>query len=291
MPPLGAIRAFEAVARRSSFKDAAAELLVTPTAISHQIRRLEESLGTKVLTRTSKTVMLTNEGRILYDAAVAGFGEIERAVSILHDARRPATLTLSSTTAFLGSWLLRRLPAINQLLPGTNLRLHASDEIVALRAGHIDLAIRYGEPSSKGSYSTPLMADMFAPVCSPSIGLNTKDDLRQAALIHVDGLTRPQPAPDWHRWCEKANVSEVDTASGLRLSNSMLALQMAIAGQGVAIASLSLAADALADGLLVRPFAETLPGDTYHFVSAPDIVDRDAVFKLERWFLDNLASS
>jgi LysR family transcriptional regulator, glycine cleavage system transcriptional activator len=244
-----------------------------------------------MLNRTSRTVMLTAEGRILYDAVVTGFGEIERAVSKLHEAQRPATLTLSSTITFLGSWLLPRLPAINRLLPDTNLRLHAADEIVELRSGYVDMAIRYGEASSRGSHSTPLTADVFAPVCSPGLGLKSKDGLRCAALIHVDGLTRPQPAPDWERWCQKAHVSAIDTASGLRLSNSMLALQLAIAGQGVAIVSLTLAADALADGLLVRPFAETLPGDTFSFVSAPDIVGRDAVMKMKRWFQANLTAN
>ncbi len=291
MPPLGAIRAFEAVARRSSFKEAAAELFVTPTAISHQIRRLEEHLGARLLNRTSRSMVLTNEGRILYDAAAAGFGEIRRAVSMLRETQRPAALTLSSTIAFFGHWLLPRLPAINRLLPGVDLRLHAADDIVELQAGYIDLAIRYGETPSEGSQSTPLLADTFAPVCSPKIILKNKGDLRQAALIHVDGLTRPQPAPDWRRWCETAKLSEIDTESGLRLSSSMLAIQSAIAGQGVAIVSLTLASDALASGLLVQPFAETHPGDTYHFVTAPDIAGRDAVLKLKRWFQDNLVAN
>ena len=289
LPPLTALRAFEAAARRASFKDAAAELFVTPTAISHQIRQLEAWLGVRVLHRTPRAVSLTPAGQGLYDATAAAFGEIGRAAAQLRARPSPAILTLSSTTAFLAHWLVPRLDELRRLLPDLDLRLHASDAAAELRPGGIDLAIRYGPGPFPGAEATRLAEDSFAPVCSPALGLRTPEDLRHAALIHIDGRTRPQPPPDWPRWCALAGIAGVDTGAGLRLNDSLLAVQAAIAGQGVVIVSRLLAAEALGRGLLVQPFPQVLPGDAYHFACAPDLVGRAEVVVLRDWFRQALA--
>jgi LysR family glycine cleavage system transcriptional activator len=160
--------------------------------------------------------------------------------------------------------------------------------VVDLRSGGIEAAIRYGKGPFAGAASVALRHDVFAPVCSPRLGLSKPTDLRRATLIHVEGRTTPTPLPDWPRWCAKARLGGVDTQSGLRFPDSQLATQAAIAGQGVAIISLTLVADALAAGLLVAPFKKTLDGETYHFACATDIETRPDIVKLRQWFLRNM---
>jgi LysR family glycine cleavage system transcriptional activator len=285
MPPLNALRAFEAVARRSSFKAAAAELFVTPTAISHQIRQLEEHLGLRLLERTPRAVKLTTDGSVLYDATALGFTQIARAVAQLRRRPESAILTLTSTTAFLSHWLIPRLGELRTLLPDVELRLHASDALVELRAGGVEAAIRYGKGPFAGVASIPLRDDVFGPVCSPALGLAKPEDLRQANLIHVDGRRVPVRPPDWARWCAQAGLHDVDTKAGIRFADSMLAVQSAIAGHGVAIVSLVLVADALAAGLLVAPFAPVLEGETYHFACAPELETRPDMVALRDWLV------
>ena len=285
LPPLTSLRAFEAVARRSSFKAAAEELFVTPTAISHQIRQLEENLGLRVLERTPRAARLTAEGSVLYEGIAAGFAEIGKAVARLRQRESLASLTLTSTTAFLGQWLVPRLAELRQLLPDVDLRLHASDAVVELRPGGVDAAIRYGKGPLAGVASVPLRDDTFGPVCSPGLGLSTLEDLRQATLIHIGGRRVPVPAPDWPRWCGAAGIRDVETQAGLRFPDSALAVQAAIAGHGVAIVSLVFVADALAAGLLVAPFAPVLCGETYHFACAPELESRPDMVALRDWFL------
>ena len=291
LPPLNALRAFEAVARRSSFKAAAAELLVTPTAISHQIRQLEAALQLHLMDRTPRSVVLTPEGKILYQATVAAFSQIGDALARLRVPRTRAILTLSSTAAFLSRWLVPRVEQIRLVLPDLDLRLHASDAVVPLEPGGIDIAIRYGVGPFGGVDSTPLFADSYAPVCSPSLGIRTHGDLRNASLLHIDGRRQPRHEPDWRRWCDAAGVQDIDTAVGLRFTDSVHALQSAIAGQGIVIVSLLLAADALASGLLVRPFETTLPGGTYHFACAPALRDREDIAAIRQWFADSMAQN
>lgn len=283
LPSLSALRAFEAAARLASFKAAADELLVTPTAISHQIRQLETHLGFRVLDRTPRTVTLTTQGKVLYDATASGFGEIERAIIRLFADTAPAPVTLTSTTAFLSHWLVPRMDALRQAVPAIDLRLHMSNAMEELRPGGIDVAIRYGRGPFPGVIGTLLCTDTLVPVCSPSLGLSRPEDLRDATLIHIDGRSRPMPNPDWPRWCAQAALTDVRTDAGPRFPDTMLAVQAAIAGLGVAIVSRILVADALAAGLLATPFMQTLAGDAYHFVCASGLEQRQDIIALRTW--------
>lgn len=285
LPPLLALRAFEAVARRASFKRAAEELAVTPTAISHHIRQLERFLGWRVLDRTPRSVALTPDGAQLFEATHTGFVEIAEVVARLREGRR-SSITLSSTAAFFGHWLVSRLERLRRDLPAIDLRLHTSDEIVDLRPGGVEAAIRYG----KGPFvnSAPLCGDVFAPVCSPKLGITALADLREVTLLHVDGRRRPQPPPDWRHWCAKAGAAGVDTAAGQHFPDSLLAVQAAIAGQGIAIVSLVLARDAIEAGLLTLPFSTMLAGDSYHFAWAEGSQERSALTSLRCWFTREL---
>lgn len=287
LPPLPALRAFEAVARRSSFKQAAAELSVTPTAVSHQIRQLETYLQKRVFDRTPRSVTLTADGAALYEVTRSGFEAIAEVVASIRGAAGSTRLTLSSTSAFLGHWLPSRLEALRRELPAIDLRLHASDAVTDLQRGAVDVAIRYG----KGPFvnGVALCDDAFAPVCSPTLNIKTLADLRRAALIHIDGRRTPRPLPDWRRWCKKAGVTNIDTRSGQHFPDSLLAVQAAIAGQGVAIVSLVLVSHALDAGVLVAPFPVSLPGDSYHFVCAEGLAEHADIASLRQWFAGEMA--
>jgi LysR family glycine cleavage system transcriptional activator len=288
LPPLAALRVFEAVARRSSFKLAAEELSVTPTAVSHQIRQLETYLRRRVLDRTPRSVTLTAEGAALYEVTRSGFTAIAEVVAQLRKGPRATRITLSSTAAFLGHWLASRLDALRRELPSIDLRLHPSDALVDLRPGGVEAAIRYGKGPFANAF--PLCTDAFAPVCSPALEIAAPEDLRRATLLHVDGRRRPQPLPDWRHWCAEAGIPDVDTASGQHFPDSLLAVQAALAGQGVAIVSLVLVGDALAAGLLEAPFSVALPGETYHFVCAEGLEKRADMVNLRSWFARELAN-
>lgn len=182
-----------------------------------------------------------------------------------------------------------RLAALRQTVPGIDLQLHASDSLVELRPGGIEAAIRYGRGAFPHVASVQLCADALTPVCSPRLGMARLDDLRRATLIHIDGRSRPTPAPDWSRWCVHAGLAGIDTEAGLRFPDSMLAVQAAIAAQGVAIVSRVLVADALAAGLLEAPFPQALAGDAYHFACAIGLEARADIAALRAWFQDALA--
>ncbi|MCV9938220.1 LysR substrate-binding domain-containing protein [Boseaceae bacterium BT-24-1] len=288
LPSLSALRAFEAAARRASFTTAAEELSVTPTAISHQIKQLEAYMGLRVLNRTPRGVTLTTQGKILYEATASGFGEIERVVARLRAVTAPAIVTLSSTSAFLSHWLVPRMDALRQTIPMIDLRLHASNAVEDLRPGGIETAIRYGRGPFPGVVSSFLFADTMTPVCSPRLGISRLADLPGATLIHIDGRSHPTPAPDWSRWCTQAGATGMDADAGPRFPDSMLAVQAAIAGQGVVIVSRTLVADAIAAGLLEAPFSGALAGDAYHFACAIGLETRPDIVALREWFQRSL---
>jgi LysR family glycine cleavage system transcriptional activator len=290
LPPLTALRAFEAAARRASFKAAAAELYVTPTAISHQLRQLEDWLGVRVLDRSPRAVALTAAGAELYDAVAAGLSEIGRVASRLRHGPAPATLTLSATPGFLSQWLVPRLDEVRRVVPAVDLRLHASDAVVALRAGRVDVAIRYGTGPYPGIHATALREDHFGPVCSPRLRVGCASDLRRASLLHIEGQRVPRPAPSWARWCAKAGIPRIDTRAGLRFTDGLHAAQAAIAGQGIALISLVLVSDALASGLLIQPFRPVLRGATYHFACATELAARADVAALRTWFQQRMTA-
>lgn len=290
LPPLGALRAFDAVARLQSFKLAAEEIGVSPTAVSHQIRLLESLLEISVFERTPRKVELTAKGQILQQATTQAFGLLQDAVEKIAEVARPRVLTLTATTAMIAYWLVPRLPALMRQFPDIDLRLHADDGIVDLRSRQIDVALRYGaEPDAQ---LTPrlLYQDRYVLVASPQWALTTLGDLLQATLIHTDGRRVPQPAPDWHRWRSEFGPAALQIDAGPRFTDETHSIQAAIAGQGVAIVSQLMAQHALNTGLLVAPFNMALPGAAHYFVSNPDGKHHQTVAQLADWLAAEMAS-
>lgn len=290
LPPLGALRAFEAAARQESFKLAAAELGVTPTAVSHQIRQLEETLGLPLFFRQTRKVNLTEHGRALYPALRSSFDAMAEAVEQIK--RRPArqVATLSATVAFTAKLLVPHAGSFRTLNPGWDLRLHASDDPVDLQAGEADAAIRYGAGHYPGLTALPLLNDSFAPVCSPHLNVHTPADLANVSLIHFDwgAMAIKLSVPNWRTWAERANFSQLDTDGGIAFNDEASAIDAAIAGQGVALLSLALVATELARGALVQPFGPVIEGLGYDLIYASGNDARPAVAVLSKWVTQDL---
>jgi LysR family glycine cleavage system transcriptional activator len=285
LPPLTALRAFEAAARHLSFKRAADELAVTPTAISHQIRQLEEWVGTRLFERRVRRVVLTAAGQALYPAMRKGFDVLARGVESLRRAPERHVVTLSATVAFTARWLLPRVASFREAAPGLDLRLHASDEPVDLRAGAADVAIRYGRGVYPGLRSDLLLKDRFAPVCSPRLGVRAPADLSRHPLLRFEWRRVDDDTPTWARWFARAGQRYRKAGGELVFSDESHAIQAAIAGHGIALASLVLVAEELASGALVQPFGPVLDGFAYHVVHAEGPRESERVASVRRWLL------
>ncbi|MCM5680030.1 LysR substrate-binding domain-containing protein [Schlegelella sp. S2-27] len=260
LPPLSQLRAFEAAARRRSFKLAADELAVTPAAISHQVKALEELLGMALFERRTRQVVPTAAALRLLPVLSESFDRMAEGLAAMSAARRVASVTLSTTRAFLTQWLMPCLPAFHAKHPEIELRLHADESPVDLAAGEADLAVRYGAGPYPGHDAVELAEDRFAPVCSPLLKLESPRDLQRCPLIHFEWRRPVADMPDWNQWLLAAGAKGIDTSRGLRFSEEVHAIQAAIAGQGVALLSTTLVHDELQRGVLRSPFGPMLGG-------------------------------
>lgn len=283
LPPLNALRAFEAAARHLSFKHAADELAVTPTAISHQIRQLEEWVGTSLFERRVRRVVLTPEGQALFPALREGFDALARGVEALRRAPTRTALRLSATVAFTARWLVPRVASFRAACPELDLGLHASDAPVDLRAGGVDLAIRYGRGVHPGLRSELLLKDRFAPVCSPRLGVRGPADLDRHPLLRFEWRRVDEDTPTWPRWFAKAGRPYRTPGGELVFSDESHAIQSAIAGHGIALASLVLVAEELASGALVQPFGPVLDGFAYHLIHVDGVRNAERIAPVRHW--------
>jgi LysR family glycine cleavage system transcriptional activator len=288
LPPLHALRAFEAAARHLSFKDAAVDLAVTPTAISHQVRLLEDVLGLKLFERHARQIKLTAAGRELYPVLRDSFDAIGHAVGSLGARRLRTIVTLSATVAFTARWLLPRVSAFQKANPRMDLRLHASDDPVDLNSGAVDAAVRYGRGAYPGLKSEELFQDVFGPVCNPALDLRGPEDLARQTLIHFEWRKPRRENAVWTRWKERAGLSELQPKADLIFTDESQAIQAAIAGQGVALVSLPLVADELARGTLVQPFGPTLESFKYFLIYLPTAERSERILALRHWVHNEL---
>lgn len=282
LPPLNALRAFECAARRLSFRKAAGELGVTPTAISHQIRLLEDILGQPLFVRHVRRVALTPAGMALYPVLREGFDSFALGIAQLQRQRSRPRVVLSATRLFTARRLMPALGAFAAEHPDIDLHLHASDGVVDLDAGDADIAVRYANGPFPGLVAEPLMPECVGVLASPGLGIAEPSDLRSVPLLHSD-WTGSMAAPDWASWARLAGISDLPVAAGVRLTDDSHALQAAIAGQGAVMSSLVLAAPEIRSGLLVNPFGPAIEGGQYHIVTAGNAPLRPEVFRVRDW--------
>ncbi|WP_394833290.1 LysR substrate-binding domain-containing protein [Pendulispora rubella] len=268
LPPLNAVRAFEAAARLGSTVAAASELGVTHGAVSKQIAQLEAWLEVPLFDRTGVRLSPTAAGA-QYAAALGEVFEIVAAATreVTRAARRAATVRVSTTTAFAASWLLPRLPAFQALHPEAEVWVSEKKGLVTLGAeGAADVALRMGRGAWPGVHAEPLMSDHLTPVCAPALAARLR---RPADLARVTLLHDLDPRAAWHLWFEAAGLGRPAWGErGLHLADGALLLQAAVSGQGVALAYAKLAEPFVGDGRLVTPFEPAVPlGPTYWLVS------------------------
>jgi LysR family glycine cleavage system transcriptional activator len=290
LPPLATLRAFEAAARHLSFKRAADELAVTPTAISHQIRLLEETLGQKLFERRTRRVIMTSAAQTLYTPLRDSFDAIAQAVERVSAIKAASTVTLTATMAFTSKWLVPRTASFRERFPGINLRLLASDDIIDLRTGAADIAVRYGAGTYPGCRSQLLFQETFAPVCSPHLNVQTPADLEDHALIHSEWRQLDEITPTWPRWYAKAGLPYQRPGSDIVFTDETHAIQAAVAGQGVALAGVALVADELATGTLTVPLGPTLTGRGFYLVIPDSHLDDGSVEAVREWLIGEAAS-
>ncbi|EJL75767.1 transcriptional regulator [Variovorax sp. CF313] len=293
LPPLLSLRAFEAAAAHLSFQRAALELSVTPSAISHQVRALEDTLGQPLFRRLTRQLALTPAGQRLFADLRMGFDMLEAGVDKL---RRPAAsqaVTLTTNTAFAARWVLPRMEAFRRACPGVELRLHASDTLVDLARGDADIAVRSGHGNWPGLVSRELMPERYAPLCSPMLGLKRASDLPKHRLIHCDWQPQALAPAVWTRWFREAGITpprgRAMKASGLSFSDETHATLAALAGHGVALLSLTLSAEELRSGALVQPFGPALDTGSYFLAVARGSESEPAVRAVWEWIASQAA--
>ena len=289
LPPLSALRAFEAAARHMSFSKAADELHVTPAAISHQIHALEEDLGVRLFHRMNRSIELTASARILLPGLTEAFTGIQSSVRRLRAHNDTGTLTVTVSPSIAGKWLVLRLHRFQEQHPEIDVRISTSDDLVDLTRGDFDLAIRYGTGRYPGLDVDLLFTNEVFPACSPKLltarpPLRTPDDLPRHTLIHDQAAERDPLVPTWPMWLKAAGVKTVPITAGLTFNSMSLALDAAIAGQGIVLAYSTIAAADLAAGRLVRLFSLALPDQfAYYIVTAPGALERPKVRAFRNW--------
>ena len=288
MPPLSALRAFESAARHQSFKKAAAELHVSPAAISHQIHALEDYLGVKLFERVNRGLNLTNTARAALPKISNGFQTLSKGVDLMRSTDNGVTLSVMTGPAFAAMWLVPRLHRFAAAHPDVDVRLAASMRAVDGRhaeaqasaddhdesLAEADLGIRFGNGVYPGCHVDKLLAVTLMPVCSPRVLTSAQtllkpQDLRHHTLLHDDALGAIEGHPDWDLWLRTTGATDVNPSRGFHFTHGALALRAAADGQGVALAMDILAAEDLASGRLVAPFAEKLPLTLAYYVVSP----------------------
>jgi len=256
LPPLNSLRAFAAAAERLSLAAAAEDLHVTPSAVSLQIRQLEDHLGIPVFIRTGRGLQLTNEGKAILPGILEGFDQLRMALSLIGPKGEENVLTLSVAPSFAAKWLSPRLDAFAQAFPHIDIRILATDQLVDFAVDDVDIAIRYGSGVYPGLTSEHLLAERVFPVCAPQFlegaGGHPLDLLRNQTLLHDDSPDQDKTCPDWRMWLRAARLSGVDWRRGPRFNQSSMVLEAAVAGRGVALAKATLAAADLAAGRIVK---------------------------------------
>ena len=289
LPPLNALRAFEAAARHLSFTKAAEELFVTQAAISHQVKALEGALGMPLFRRFNRRLMLTDAGQAYLPPLRDALDQIAAATDRLCTAEETGALKISVLPSFAAKWLLPRLSRFREAHPEIDVLVHASTDLADFARDGFDLAIRYGYGSYPGLVVTPFMEDEVFPVCSPRLlkegpPLKQPADLKNHTLLHDP--TTANESKDWQSWLRFAGVSGVDTSRGPGFTDASMVLQAAIDGQGVALGRSALTGNDLEAGRLVQPFGPAIPSDfRYFIVTLPAAADRPKVRAFSDWLL------
>jgi LysR family glycine cleavage system transcriptional activator len=292
LPPLNALRAFEAAARHLSFTKAAEELNVTQAAISHQVKALEETLAVQLFRRLNRRLILTDAGQGYLPPLREALDSIAAATRRLRAHDQAGPLRVSVLNSFAAKWLLPRLSRFRDRHPEIDVVVAASGTLTDFGQEDVDMGIRYGLGRYPDNLRIDLlMRDSVYPVCSPNLlegphPLLVPEDLRHHTLLH-DTVSGSDDSPDWRFWLKRAGVDGVNPDRGPGYSDSGMVLAAAIAGQGVALGRSSLSDDDVAAGLLVKPFGPTLATRHAYYLASPEVIaDRPKIRLFRDWLLE-----
>ncbi|RKF15553.1 transcriptional regulator GcvA [Alginatibacterium sediminis] len=285
LPPLNALKAFEAAARHLSFTRAAEELFVTQAAVSHQIKALEEFLALKLFRRRNRSLLLTEEGQSYFLDIKDIFSSLAESTDRLLARAEKGSITVSLQPSFAIQWLVPRLSQFSQLHPEIDVRIKAVDLNEGSLTEDVDVAIYYGRGNWAGLRADKLHTEYMIPVCSPSLlmgdkPLNTPEDLKLHTLLHDS--SRQQ----WKAWFNQQGLKHVNVNHGPIFSHSTMVLQAAVYGQGVALGHSVLAKPDLEAGRLVCPYEQVLVSkNAYYMVCHPSQADQGKLVAFRDWML------
>jgi LysR family glycine cleavage system transcriptional activator len=290
LPPLNALRSFEAAARHQSFTRAADELCVTQGAVSHQVKALEAELGLRLFNRERQGLVITDAGQDYLAVVRDAFDRIALGTDRLLQRQHSGVITVSMSPDFAAKWLVSRLGRFADAYPDIELKVSATMQHVDFARENIDLAIRHGIGDWAGLDAVNLCPEELFPVCSPSLlrsrrGIYNPEDLLQFPLLHLDDRR------DWSRWLEAAGASGEGMLHGPILNHASMLIDAAIDGQGTALARTALAAADLINGRLVRPFRNSLPlKNTYWIVCPKATATLPKIVAFRDWLLTEAAA-
>ncbi|MFK7940448.1 MAG: transcriptional regulator GcvA [Roseovarius sp.] len=286
LPPLTALRAFDAAARHMSFQNAAAELNVTPAALSFQIKSLEEHLGAPLFRRLNRAVELTEAGRTLAPGVDKGFRELVSAWQATRRIDDTSVLTVTAGPALTAKWLAPRLYDFARNNPDIELRFSASLQLVDLDHAEIDVALRFSSTIDDRYFNLPVRKEWMTPVMTPEMAERypTLESLVEAPLIHDESLNALRPVPNWATWFHTMGI-DADVSHGPRFSNADHAVDAAVSGTGVALGRRAIILQDLLEGRLVAPFKTAIEINArFYFVCLKDAADRPHVKAFREWF-------
>ena len=287
LPPFAAIRAFEAAARHLSFKEAAVELGLTPTAISHQIKQLEQLAGRALFIRHIRRVELTADGRRFAEETAPALDVLALAFAKLCDSSGRHSVTLGAGPIFASRWLVPRLADFWTAHPGIDLRLHHSPLPVWQQIAQFDLAVAWGAGGWPGVVCEPLLRIEVSPVVSPDIARQLPDPPSPAHLLTLP-LLHHRNATGWREWFQAVGVTMPEDLPGIVFEDANVMTQAALSGRGAALGVLPFVSDELSGGRLVQPFALSIdPGDAYFLIYRQRALTHDAVAAVRQWLLES----
>lgn len=291
LPPLNALKAFESAARHLSFTKAADELFVTQAAVSHQIKSLESFLSTKLFHRKNRSLLLTEEGQGYFQDLRDIFVQMQEATERLLAMGAKGTITVATPPSFASQWLVPKIYQFSAQHTDIDVRIKAIDLDDGFLDDSIDVAVYYGYGRWPGLHSTKLLAQYLTPMCSPLLlqrgkPLNNLDDLRHHTLLH-DGERSA-----WKNWLDTFKVKNVNVNQGPIFSHTMLILQAASIGQGIALSDTVLAKPDIDSGRLVCPFEERIESkESYYLVCNESQADKSKIKVFTDWMLSQVEPS
>jgi DNA-binding transcriptional LysR family regulator len=295
LPSLDFLRGFEAAGRRLSFTLAAQELFVTQSALSRQIKALEDALGVALFERRHRALALTASGAAFHRDVTDVLDAIAGAADRARGATRAPGLTLSTTVSFASLWIIPRLATFRERHPDVEVYVSADDRLVDLARGDVDVAVRYLPEAAVPEGAVRLFGERMTPVASPRVAagarpLRTPADLTHHVLLHLDDPEGRTPWLDWRSWLASNGQPGLKPAGTLRLRLYDQVIQAAVGGQGVALGRLPMIAEHLRDGRLVAPFAKKYDSARGYFaIAAPRVAEREDVVAFVRWLAEEAA--